>query len=78
MLGHGEKFGRKKEEAIVALLTHRTIDDAAKASGIATKTLLRWLQIPEFEAAYRKARRAALPNAWRACSKPPALPFRRC
>ena len=58
MLGHGEKFGRKKEEAIVALLTHRTIDDAAKASGIATKTLLRWLQIPEFEAAYRKARRA--------------------
>jgi hypothetical protein len=58
VLGHGEKFGRKKEEAIVALLTHRTIDDAAKASGIATKTLLRWLQIPEFEAAYRKARRA--------------------
>ena len=42
----------------MALLTHRTIDDAAKASGIATKTLLRWLQIPEFEAAYRKARRA--------------------
>src|ERR1700730_6749243 len=50
---------RKKEEAIVALLTHRTVDDAAKASGIATKTLLRWLQVPEFDSAYRKARRDA-------------------
>ncbi len=27
--------------------------------GVAHKTLLRWLQIPEFQAAYRKARRAA-------------------
>jgi hypothetical protein len=25
MTGHGAKFGRKKEEAIIALLTHRTI-----------------------------------------------------
>ena len=59
MLGHGEKFGRKKEEAIVALLTHRSLDEAARASGIATKTLLRWMQVPEFEDAYRKARRDA-------------------
>jgi hypothetical protein len=57
--GHGAKFGRKKEEAVAALLTHRSIDEAAKSIGIGTQTLLRWLKIPEFDAAYRQARRAA-------------------
>jgi len=59
MTGHGAKFGRKKEEAIAALLTQRNMDEAARAVGVAPKTLLRWLQIPEFQAAYRKARRDA-------------------
>jgi hypothetical protein len=59
MVGHGAKFGRKKEEAIVALLSHPNIDAAARAVGIGTTTLTRWLQLPEFDAAYRKARRAA-------------------
>jgi transposase-like protein len=58
--GHGSKFGRKKEEAIAALLTHKSIEDAARAIGIGTNTLLRWLQIPEFRDAYRKARREAV------------------
>jgi hypothetical protein len=57
--GHGEKLGNKSEEAIAALLTHRTIDEAAKAVGVASKTLLRWLQLPEFRAAYHQARRDA-------------------
>jgi transposase-like protein len=57
MRGHGAKFGRKKEEAIAALLTHRNIEEAARASGIGTQTLLRWLRIPEFDKAYREARR---------------------
>jgi hypothetical protein len=39
MVGHGAKFGRKKEEAIVALLTHRSIEEAAKAVGVGTQTL---------------------------------------
>ena len=56
MTGHGAKFGRKKEEAIAALLVHRNTEDAAKAVGIAPKTLLRWLQIPEFQAAFRAAK----------------------
>jgi hypothetical protein len=56
MTGHGAKFGRKKEEAIVALLTQRNVEDAARAVDISTKTLLRWLQVPEFKIAYRKAR----------------------
>ena len=59
MMGHGTKFGRKKEETIAALLSQRNIDEAARYVGIGTKTVLRWLQLPEFERAYREARRAA-------------------
>ena len=60
MTGHGAKFGRKQEEAIAALLSHRSIDEAAQAIHIAPRTLLRWLQFAEFNTAYRKARRAAV------------------
>jgi len=59
MVGHGAKFGRKKEEAIAALLTQRNIEEAARTAGIGTQTLLRWLKVPEFDIAYREARRAA-------------------
>ena len=59
MNGHGSKFGRKKEEAIVALLTQRNIDEAARSIDVATNTLLKWMKLPEFQAAYRAARRAA-------------------
>ena len=56
MIGHGVKFGRKKEAAITALLTQRTTDDAARAVGIGSATLRRWLKEAEFAAAYREAR----------------------
>ncbi|HMJ22731.1 MAG TPA: hypothetical protein VK513_12515, partial [Terriglobales bacterium] len=59
MVGHGAKFGRKKEEAIAALLTQRNIEEAARTAGIGTQTLLRLLKVPEFAIAYREARRAA-------------------
>src|SRR5580692_3533501 len=59
MTGHGAKFGRKKEEAIVALLTTRTTEEAARAVKVTAKTLLRWQKEPEFEAALRAAKRAA-------------------
>ena len=59
MAGHGSKLGRKQEDAIAALLTQRNIDEAAKAAGVGTRTLLRWIKIPEFDAAYREARRQA-------------------
>jgi hypothetical protein len=55
----GSKFTRKKEEAISALLTQRNLEEAAKSIGIGVQTMLRWLKIPEFDAAYRQARRAA-------------------
>lgn len=63
MKGHGAKFSRKKEEAIAALLTQRNVDEAAKSIGISTQTLVRWMQVPEFDEAYRKARRAAFGQA---------------
>jgi len=59
MAGHGEKFGRKKEEAIAALLSQKNIDEAARAVGIGTRTLIRWMQDPGFDKAYRAARRTA-------------------
>jgi hypothetical protein len=59
MKAPGGKFGRKKEEAIAALLTQRNLEEAAKAAGIGANTLLRWLKAPEFQAAYRGARRTA-------------------
>src|SRR5260370_11255628 len=59
----GGKFGRKKEEAIAALLTQRNIEEAAKVAGIGANTLLRWLKVPEFQTAYRDARRAAFGQA---------------
>jgi hypothetical protein len=59
MKGHGTKFGRKMEEAVAALLSQRNVEEAAKVVGIATTTLIRWQQLPEFQDAYRKARRNA-------------------
>jgi len=59
MRGHGTKFSRKMEDAVAALLTQRNQEEAANAVGIGTATLLRWQKIPEFQKAYRDARRAA-------------------
>ena len=59
----GGKFGCKKEEAITALLTQRNIEEAAKVAGIGANTLLRWLKVPEFQTAYRQARREAFGQA---------------
>ena len=59
MKGHGAKYERKKEEAIAALLTQKNIEEAARSIGIGSATLLRWLKDPDFDTAYREARRAA-------------------
>ena len=63
MAGLREKLGPKKEAAILALLTARSIGDAARTSDVPPRTLYRRLQEPEFDAAYRKARRAAFAQA---------------
>ena len=59
MKGHGSKYNRKCEEAIAALLTQRTTEEAARVTGIGIVTLMRWMKLPEFDQAYREARRAA-------------------
>jgi hypothetical protein len=62
--GHGSKFGRKKEEAIAALLTQRNVEEAARVAEIGTQTLYRWMKDPEFDAAYREGRRAAVSQTY--------------
>jgi hypothetical protein len=50
-------LGAKQESAILALLTHRGVEDAAQSVGINARTLYRWLGEEEFQAAYRFAQR---------------------
>lgn len=59
MTGHGTQFKHKMQEAIIALLTTRTVEEAARLVNISTKTLQRWQKNPEFDAAYRAAKNAA-------------------
>ena len=50
---------RKKEEAIMALLSQRNVEGAAWAVNRPVRTLYRWLKEPAFDEAFREARRAA-------------------
>lgn len=59
MRDSASKLDQKQEDAIVALLTHRNIEEAARAIEVAPSTLFRWLKDPEFDQAYREARRMA-------------------
>ena len=61
--GHGQKWSRKKDQAIVALITEPTIQAAAQKVGITTPTLHKWLKVKEFKDAYREARREAVTAA---------------
>jgi hypothetical protein len=63
MIGHGAKFSRKMEEAVAALLSQKNHEEAARVVGIGIATLLRWQKLPEFQAAYRQARREAFGQA---------------
>ena len=44
------------EQAVIALLTARNLEEAAKSVGVSTKTLLRWQKLPEFDRAFREAK----------------------
>ena len=52
-------LGHKKEAAILALLTQRNVEEAARAAGVGARTLYRWMCEEDFDAAYRAAKRAA-------------------
>src|ERR1019366_9804894 len=60
MIGHGAKFGRKREEAVAAVLSQRNLDEAARLAGVGVATLMRWQKLPEFQDVLRRARREAL------------------
>jgi hypothetical protein len=61
--GHGDKLGRKAEVAIVALLAHPTMPEAARAAGISETTLWRWLQREDFQKRYREAQNKVFDGA---------------
>jgi hypothetical protein len=61
--GHGEKLSRRHEATVAALLTEPTLAAAANRAGISEATLARWLKRPEFQAAFRAARRQVVEAA---------------
>jgi len=61
--GHGEKQTRLREQAIASLLETPTIAAAAKQVGVDESTLRVWLKDPDFDAAFRDARRAVVSRA---------------
>jgi hypothetical protein len=64
MKGHGNKFGRRKEAAIAALLVEKNHAEAARVVGIDLSTLKRWIRLPEFIEEYRRARWEVVDQAY--------------
>jgi len=62
MIG-GSKLRRKQEALIAALLTEPTQAAAAAKASVGEATMQRWLHLPEFQAAYRQARRSLVESA---------------
>jgi len=60
---NNQKRARKQDQAIAALLVQPTIAKAAKQAGVGERTLLRWLKLDDFQAAYRIAQREVLSQA---------------
>ena len=59
MAGFRKKLKPKQEAAILALLTARTVEEAASTAGVPPRTLHRWMREPVFDAGLREAKRAA-------------------
>src|SRR5882762_6136501 len=57
------KLTRKQEEVIVALLSQRNVEEAARVTKIGSRTIYRWMKDPAFDRAYREAKRAAFSQA---------------
>src|SRR5262245_53970543 len=51
------KLNRRQEALLVALLAEPTHQAAAARAQVSEATLRRWLRLPAFQAAYRRARR---------------------
>src|SRR5579862_1795244 len=59
MSGSSEKLSPKQEAAILALVSTRSAEEAARAAHITPRTLYRWQKEPSFDAAFRKAQKSA-------------------
>ena len=63
---HEKQLTRRQEALITALLQHASVTKAAGAANIPESTAWRWLNSsPEFNEAYRRARRKLTENATR-------------
>lgn len=58
--GHGSQLGRRKEQAIAALLTSGSVAEAAESVHVSEATLYRWQQQPDFAAQFKHAKSALL------------------
>ncbi len=59
--GHGERLTRKMEDSIAALLTEKTVEDAARKANVGYRTLKGWMARSQpFREAYRLARQEVL------------------
>src|SRR5687767_14856159 len=63
MMASGEKLTQPQERGIDALLTCRTLAEAAAKAGVSERSLRNWLKRPAFQAAYRSARRQIIEQA---------------
>src|SRR5215471_17666312 len=63
MKGSSERQSQKLEAFIAAMLTHPTVEAAAKAAGISYVTAWRWMKDEAFVVRYRQARRDAMQHA---------------
>jgi hypothetical protein len=59
----GSRINQRQEAAIAALLTERTHAEAAKLAGISVPTLRRWLALPAFRRAFRRAKERLVDDA---------------
>lgn len=57
---HGQKYQRLREAAIIALLSHASLSDAAKSIGISERGLRKWMQKEDFAESVRTLRRQVL------------------
>jgi len=56
-------LNHRQSQAIIALMSEPSIERAAAKAGINERTLRRWLDVPDFQRAYRAARRQTFNQA---------------
>lgn len=60
MPGHGERYCRLRETAVVSMLAYPSLADAAKAVGISERALRNWSSRPDFVESVRLLRQQIL------------------